>query len=359
MDWFFFDLLHNLLIFLYRIQWFNILRELEDCALTLRHEEVYILMTQTSWQLGPLSDSYTSRTWHEELGAGHFAHRLIEACQKVHGNIKDNWLESITLKTLSTYPIAFATHDSQIPWLVMLVCRMLASSQLGEHDIRQEGFSFLLAARATAFRWLGEVKSAMIANADDDENSKYYHLICEMAMICRITYDVDHQDLRSVLRSPEDISILIQCAIALQQNQPPSLDDAPSHIQTMLCRDRRLSHKLQWHLVDCISTDWRGFHMAIQHVWETYRAGEKREIMPGGHWVFVETETTGSSAQNVHYNLIDGLLLIDGKPMGRLPREYTTHATYARVFGSVRPLSKIVDVTRSLLSTLEDLRREA
>jgi hypothetical protein len=228
----------------------------------------------------------------------------------------------------------------------MLICRILASSRLGEHEIRQEGFSFLHTARATAFRWLGEVKSAMMANADDNDSSKYCHLICEMAMICRMTYDVDHEDLKSVLWSPEDVSILIQCAIALQQNQRPLLDHTPSHIQTMLCRDRRLSHKLQQHLNGRITADWYGFNLAVQHVWKkTYHTGEKREIMSGGRWVFVEIQAEGSSAQSVHYNIIDGLLLIDGRPMGRLPREYTTHATYTRVFGSVRHLSQIIDVT--------------
>ncbi len=43
----------------------------------------------------------------------------------------------------------------------------------------------------------------------------------------------------------------------------------------------------------------------------------------------------GQQAQEVHLNLLTGSLLINGKPLGRLPRNITAHPLYARTFGSV------------------------
>ena len=37
----------------------------------------------------------------------------------------------------------------------------------------------------------------------------------------------------------------------------------------------------------------------------------------------------------VHYNLLDGRLLLGGEPLGRLPQEVMKHSTYASVLGAV------------------------
>ena len=47
-------------------------------------------------------------------------------------------------------------------------------------------------------------------------------------------------------------------------------------------------------------------------------------------------------ASNVFYNLLDGLVLIDGSPLGRLPKPFTSHETYRRTFGNVRPAPFLV-----------------
>ena len=39
--------------------------------------------------------------------------------------------------------------------------------------------------------------------------------------------------------------------------------------------------------------------------------------------------------QKVHYDLLTGQLLIDGKQLGRLPQEIVEHPIYASIFGAV------------------------
>ncbi len=37
----------------------------------------------------------------------------------------------------------------------------------------------------------------------------------------------------------------------------------------------------------------------------------------------------------IHYNILSGQLLIDGKPLGKLPQEIIEHPTYADILGTV------------------------
>jgi hypothetical protein len=83
-----------------RIQWLNILRELHDCALTFRHEEIYTLMSQAAWQVGELSEN-GGRSSHEDLLDDAFANRLLEACTELLEAVRSNWVETSTVRTLS------------------------------------------------------------------------------------------------------------------------------------------------------------------------------------------------------------------------------------------------------------------
>jgi hypothetical protein len=86
-----------------RLQWLNILRELEDCSLSFRCDEVYVLMNQAAWQLGPLSSNRCLRTWHEDLDLAEYGERLLRACHVILRRIQDNWLELVTLRLTSMF----------------------------------------------------------------------------------------------------------------------------------------------------------------------------------------------------------------------------------------------------------------
>jgi hypothetical protein len=174
-------------------------------------------------------------------------------------------------------------------------------------------------------------------------------LVCEMAMLTRMTYDVGHNDTLYVLQQAEDIFMFIRCAIALQADQPPLLAQAKPYLQVMICRDRRLAHKLQSVLIRS-PTLWSGFDMAVHAAWDSYSAGLKCEVVLDGCWMCGESNSDDGSSQRVDYNVMDGTLLVDGKPIGRLPHAYTVHPTYIRTFGSVRHHARLLCVPLNQLS---------
>jgi len=81
-----------------RLQWLNIARELASPSLSFRREEVHTLITQTAWQLGPLSDGV--REWHVDLEISSFGNALLRELESLLGKIKANWLEEVTVRTI-------------------------------------------------------------------------------------------------------------------------------------------------------------------------------------------------------------------------------------------------------------------
>jgi hypothetical protein len=121
-----------------------------------------------------------------------------------------------------------------------------------------------------------------------------------------------------------------------------SLAGNPQYSRLLLERDRRLSLTLEGVLRDVILADAsnRGIDLAVRNVWSGYRPGPQRwqpSLHPNSHWLTCETAgTDGRHSQIVCLNLLDGMLLVDGKPIDGLPHKIRNQALYKRIFGNVR-----------------------
>ena len=83
-----------------RLQWFIIARELESSFLSFNREEVHTLITQTAWQLGPLSNG--AREWHMDLDISNFGDALLQVLCSLLRMIRANWQEVVTVRTIGT-----------------------------------------------------------------------------------------------------------------------------------------------------------------------------------------------------------------------------------------------------------------
>jgi hypothetical protein len=221
----------------------------------------------------------------------------------------------------------------------MMVTRLLASSR--EDDIRNSACNLLLEVRCVLLDWLRELQKLRHASNKETPISQYQGLIFETAASCRLTYDVDQHFVSRVLATKADVAILLECAIAINENRPPPSAQASSdydQLQTYL--DRHLAHRLEARLRSLLQKDRSGLDIALAAVWPNYRASSASCCFrAGSQWLSVSTDPGhGGTHQTVEYDLIQGRLLVDGKPLGRLPREITTHITFIRTFGQVKCL---------------------
>ena len=143
-----------------------------------------------------------------------------------------------------------------------------------------------------------------------------------------------------LLHSAEDIEILLSCAILIHDNTPSNVSSLPPYSQLLLDRDRCLSLALESvvsAVIEANPSD-EGIDLAVGRVWPDYRPGSEWMPLPheNSNWFLCTTaSTTSQSSQVVHSNLLDGSLLVDGKPLSRLPKAIVQHPLYNLIFGEV------------------------
>lgn len=222
---------------------------------------------------------------------------------------------------------------------VYLISRLLTSAV--NLEVIDNGYALLRRARKITHGWMHQIMSKLQTVAgNEDAIGELQKRACEMAVICRATFDVDAGDhCYALLSSSADVAILVECSIVMHDNTPRAFGISSSDLQKLLHRDRRLAHSLESTLAGLIHNDDRGVHDAVTSVWPAYRPGAEgwRHLpKPNERWMTSSTEPElNQRSQQVHYNLLTGKLLIDGKPLGRLPHEILGHKTYRRIFGQV------------------------
>ena len=199
--------------------------------------------------------------------------------------------------------------------------------------MQEEGYGLLRKARKVTHNWMREIVQKLQDTVDDDEARGLQRRACDMAATCRATFDVDPgAHLHALLHSSADVAIAIECAIVIHDNTPP-------HLGHVLNRDHRLSHFLELPLIKLIQGDPCGLDTAISSVWSEYRPGDRgwRQLDgPNSQWLTsFTTPLPNQRAQQVHYNILNGNLLVDGKSLGYLPQGIASHSFYRRIFGQV------------------------
>jgi hypothetical protein len=301
-----------------QLQWMNILRELRARILNFRREEVHLLLAQAVSQVGPLwSDE--GLLWHEELSSIPFLHALLGELEYLVASVEENWLEGITISTI-----------------IMLVCRVLSSTQ-GE-SIKNRGQSLLRRIRTATFTLLIQLSTKMQASNDSDVtfSRELQGRIRDMAITCRSTFDVDGDV--SLLLTSNDIKVYACCAIMIYDNTPSQLSELSQHSKLLLERDKRCCHALEAVVRQYAELHREGLDCAVAEVWGSYRPGTPWRALPAPNSRWLMSHTTRSYTQLpqvVHFNLVSGCLLVDGKQLGRLPSTIGQHSTYRSMFGAV------------------------
>jgi hypothetical protein len=299
------------------IQWLNILRELRGRSLSFRRHEVHLLLAQAVSQVGPPDN--TEWTWHQEIHRPSFCYALLRELDSLARDVEANWLEGVTMDTIS-----------------FLLCRLLTSSP--NRAVSLKALGLLRTVRGKVFSWVEEL-SAKLTEAPGDEELRGH--LRDAAAICRSTFDVDPSMIRKFLHSAEDIKVLLSSAILIHDHTPSKVSCLPTYSQLLLDRDRRLSLVLESVTSDVIQADPsdQGINLAVGWLWPEYRSGSKWTPIqsPNSRWFSCTTTVTPDrSSQVVHYNLLDGSLLVNGKPLGRLPNEILQHPLYNLILGEVR-----------------------
>ena len=199
-------------------------------------------------------------------------------------------------------------------------------------------FDLLRFARDVTFRWMHELIDKLQSSDKADQVHNLQTRICNVAATCRATYDVDPAHLPFLFSSIDDTAVLVGCAITLHSHLPASVQNEPSSFKKLLIRDQHLSQFLEVFLWERIVQDRQGLDKAITYIWPVYMPTTEKWKRLSGHnsrWITTVSAASNTRKQRVHFNLLDGAFLVDGQPLGRLPRSIIESPAYARIFGEV------------------------
>ena len=300
------------------LQWMNILRELRARTLTFRDPAVYLLLLQASWEVGELS-VHGFREWHDELRISDFGHTLIDELQSLKESVEANWLEGITMAMISA-----------------LASRLLSSAE--DVNVIHKSCELMRAVRNTTVEWVQELSNALQSAPDESSSHEFQARLRDMAAICRSTYDVDPENINALLQSPLDLEILAYCSVIVRDNAPVNLHDLPPVSRLLLERDRRLSHFLEPYFRRQVEDHQNGLDGALKRLWPKYQRHTPWTVLesPSSRWLKCETAPSDDpSCQIILFNMLTGRLLVDGKPLARLPNSFMRHPSYVVLFGHV------------------------
>ena len=303
-----------------RTQWLNIKRELCSSNLHLNAEAVYILFRQAAWQAGSYNDS-PYRVSHMECDDRVFCRELLSILERNVESVKPNWKSDNALLLFTT-----------------LTLRILSLSPRPE--IKTMALALLQKIREVAHSWTQNLGQMIHDTTAPEVLQRLQQRRLKSAILCKMTFDVDELDLHNSLATPNDVCTWILCSNTVQENTGNSGAELKRDLRLLLLRDKNLSHRLFGHVRTLIiQGNQGGLNKAIGHIWSSFEptsAGWTALQDPSfQRWIMSVTEAKpGRTSQRVLYDLLEGELLVDGVPLGRLPKMYTQSEIYLRVLGA-------------------------
>jgi hypothetical protein len=141
---------------------------------------------------------------------------------------------------------------------------------------------------------------------------------------------------------PAALQCFIVCSITLHDilvSDPAAL---PHLLRNSLIRDLKMVYRMQHIIRQSVEASRGSLTLAINGIWPDVQGAPPRkfsrfEFMSGPlqWWVELTVDaTTQTIQQTVAFHLLEGRLLINGKPIGKLPPEYRTSIILQELFGN-------------------------
>jgi hypothetical protein len=295
----------------HRLQLLNLARQLASPVLRLNQEEVRLLVMQTLWQMGPSSVDDVGEA-HILLKDEMFGNQLLSVLGDSLQQHRENWQNCTAMRIFSA------------------VARRLLSLAAAP-KVKSRAREFLDDLRGVLIEWMRHhVRSRNEARL---KTSRHAHSLraLDIALICYETFDVDYDQFDAVFAIPANITASVECAIQIHDLAPTDVGELSTSTQHLLTAFSRLAVAMEIALRAAILRVPSAMDTAIQNIWNGYRPAL---------WYYEESwlisnASTQTDTCIVHLDMLTGCLMVNGRPLGRLPMEYQNHKTYARILDSV------------------------
>ena len=309
-----------------RLQWIRLLRELSSSNLNFGTLEVGILVTELALVVGPPDEQSFLRASHWVFGDLSFCIALTAQIQRRLESVAPNWREGQTVGCLFVL--------LQRTW-------SLATS----FEARKEAEALMLYTRKVTYDWTRTLRHEICNAISMEIAQKRSQDALLAALLCRKTFYIEAAKPDEAFNA-DMLAIFLECSFVLRENLPSKdagyIGKMSVFVRNLYVSDLKLVQWLERQLRQSIRLLNDAVNLAVNNVWADAEGLSTRVFSPWkllsgpqDGWVTAQsTSTDGFSQQTVHFSILDGTLLIDGQPLGRLPDEYTKQSFFHQLFGN-------------------------
>ncbi|KAI1464850.1 uncharacterized protein F4812DRAFT_440689 [Daldinia caldariorum] len=299
------------------IQWQNILLQLISPSIDFKKEETALIISQCIYQVGPQKGHSVLRDSHIILADAQFSRALLDNLEKAFFRVKENWQ-------------SFQAHG-----IFVSIARRLLSLAFSQ-SMKDRCLRFLADIRKIASQWIYDLEDKIQRAVCDSTKDELRDRLTKIALICADTFNVEEEHLRRLLSVPDSACAMMRCSIVIHEGQNCIPEEPYTWTSIMHRRWERLSYRAFGVLAEVITNGSPALDDAIKKTWSAFPAKGEWTIQkePHHHWIVNRSPLdSGDGALYVHFSLLTGKLLVNGSPLGRLPREYETDYMYSILFG--------------------------
>ncbi|KAJ6257020.1 hypothetical protein Dda_7903 [Drechslerella dactyloides] len=313
------------------LQWHNILVELRKDELSFKKDAVYKLILHAACHVGVNTDDEDwRRDAHITLSEEEYSRELLVTLRRCLAAIKENWEQANALKVL------------------VLLAQRLASC--GHESVKAKTVKFMKAARRTCNPWIHSIREKL----EDAESAERIHelrnWLLRIAGIQCSTFDIDGatdvsgESFTAAFEVQEDIVEYLVCQNVIYDTCMGDLSGQPSTLRLSLEANRRFATLAEPFIQQKLSEDTQTLTLVCRRLLPTYTIKGSWNRLSGSarRWWKIASRGAGTKTTTIHFNVLQGKLLVDGKLKGRVPEEYYNHETYRKLLGK-----RILDVIPS------------
>lgn len=286
-------------------RWIVLVSELGSTNLNPSSDTTFKFFTRLALQSGPDQTS-------EILGKVHSIFHDVAFCERLEHQIR---LRLNALRSGRKDLICMST----------LTTLSLRLHNLCPSDFRSNVAKLLRQTREVLSLWISQLRDELRHTDNGETARKAAHSAFGAAMLYRQTFDIFLAPDNEPRFGEEEALHFFRASIALSENLIVNLDDVPPQIKQLLVQDMKRAYSMSDKIRAWTLSNFSALETVINETWTDAGSTESRSFsewnfLNKGHWMASRTVGTGLVAsQTVHYHALQGHLLIDGKPLGRLP----------------------------------------
>ncbi|KAF2802677.1 uncharacterized protein BDZ99DRAFT_454339 [Mytilinidion resinicola] len=294
-------------------RWLSLLRELGATNLNFSTESTWAIISKLIFQLGPSSFGQPLRDVHAIFNDSSFCRKLLEQIGHRIEAIRRNWREPVQMNVLIT---------------ILLKMASLSPSE----DIQAKTSGLITLTRAITWDWCAALQSS----ANDDSREATIFAIWA-SVLCKRTFQMFAQSTLSL--TSDALHCFVGASIILQENLVGRFELLPLSLRNAVLRDLLYTYKMRSAFRKAIIADHNGLLSALDDIWPVpdgfLDSPPQIQAVPGTWWIEVSMKSGKQQLTHcVHYNVIRGDLLINGKQSGTLPAEYRQDPIIHVLFGT-------------------------